>query len=180
MRSVEAELIGDRTGVRLLLASPMPKETDLERAVPQIEAVLTNLASLCTVVVMDLGDGVRPYVKPVLKACDRVIIVTEPLYPSTVIARALVDDLEAAGIGRHKIHLALVTRERTSLQQPWRQVATDLGLELAGILSPAPEQAHQAAQGGRPLIVVHPESLVSDQFQKLAEHIAINLHLVPA
>jgi len=180
LRSVEAELIGDRTGVRLLLASPMPKETDLERAVPQIEAVITNLASLCTVVVMDLGDGVRPYVKPVLKASDRVIIVTEPLYPSTVIARALVDDLEAAGIGRHKIHLALVTRERTSLQQPWRQVATDLGLELAGILSPAPEQAHQAAQGGRPLIVVHPESLVSDQFQKLAEHIAINLHLVPA
>ena len=180
LRSVEAELISDRTGVRLLLASPMPKETDLEQAVPQMEAILTNLASMCTVVVVDLGDGVRPYVKPVLKACDRVIIVTEPLYPSTVIARALVDDLEASGIGRHKIHLALVTRERTSLQQPWRQVATDLGLELAGILSPAPEQAHQAAQGGRPLIVVHPESLVSDQFQKLAEHIAINLHLVPA
>jgi Flp pilus assembly CpaE family ATPase len=95
-------------------------------------------------------------------------------------ARALIDDLEAGGISRHKIHLALVTRERTSLQQPWRQVAAELGLELAGILSPAPEQAHQAAQGGRPLIVVHPESLVADQFHKLGEHIAVNLHLVPA
>lgn len=180
LRSVEAELVGDRTGVRLLMASPHPKETDLEQAVPQIEAVLNNLASLCTVVVTDLGNGLRPYVKPILKAADRVIIVTEPLYPSTVLARDLVDDLEASGIGRHKIHLALVTRERTSLQQPWRQVATDLGLELAGILSPAPEQAHQAAQGGRPLIVVHPESLVSDQIHKLAEHIAINLHLTPS
>jgi Flp pilus assembly CpaE family ATPase len=148
--------------------------------VAQVEAVLTNLASLCNVVVLDLGDGLRPYVKPALKTADRVIIVTEPLFPSTVLAKELVEDLEASGIGRHKIHLALVTRERTSLQQPWRQVASELGLELAGILSPAPEQAHQAAQGGRPLIVVHPESLVSDQIHKLAEHIATNLHLVPA
>jgi pilus assembly protein CpaE len=180
LRSVEAELVGDRTGLRLLLASPMPRETDLEHSVAQVEAVLTNLASLCNVVVLDLGDGLRPYVKPVLKTADRVIIVTEPLFPSTVLAKELVEDLEASGIGRHKIHLALVTRERTSLQQPWRQVASELGLELAGILSPAPEQAHQAAQGGRPLIVVHPESLVSDQIHKLAEHIATNLHLVPA
>jgi pilus assembly protein CpaE len=178
LRSVETELVGDRTGVRLLLASPHPKESDLEKSVAQMEAVINNLVSLCNVVVADLGDGMRPYVKPILKLADRIIVVTEPLYPSTVIARALVDDLEASGIGRHKIHLALVTRERTSLQQPWRQVAVELGLELAGILSPAPEQAHQAAQGGRPLIVIHPESLVSDQIHKLAEHIATNLHLV--
>lgn len=177
LRSVEAELVGDRSGVRLWLASPSPKEADLENAFPQMEAVLKNLAALCTVVVLDLGDGMRPYVRPVLKMVDRVVVVTEPLYPSTVITRALVDDLEASGIGRHKIHLALVTRERTSLQQPWRQVAVELGLELAGILSPAPEQAHQAAQGGRPLIIVHPESLVSDQIHKLAEHISTNLHL---
>ena len=178
LRSVEGELIGDRTGVRLLLASPHPKETELERAVAQMEAVVNNLAAMCNVVVADLGEGLRPYVKPLLKLSDRVMVVTEPLYPSTAIARALVDDLEASGISRHKIHLALVTRERTSLQLPWRQVAIELGLELAGILSPAPEQAHQAAQGGRPLIVVHPESLVSDQIHKLAEHIATNLHLV--
>jgi pilus assembly protein CpaE len=178
LRSVETELVGDRTGVRLLLASPHPKESDLEKSVAQMEAVINNLVSLCNVVVADLGDGMRPYVKPILKMADRIIVVTEPLYPSTVITRALVDDLEASGIGRHKIHLALVTRERTSLQQPWRQVAVELGLELAGILSPAPEQAHQAAQGGRPLIVIHPESLVSDQIHKLAEHIATNLHLV--
>jgi pilus assembly protein CpaE len=180
LRSVEAELVGDRSGVRLWMASPSPKESDLENAYPQMEAVLKSLAALCNVVVLDLGDGMRPYVRPVLKLADRVIIVTEPLYPSTVITRALVDDLESSGIGRHKIHLALVTRERTSLQQPWRQVAIELGLELAGILSPAPEQAHQAAQGGRPLVLIHPESLVADQVHKLAEHIATNLHLTAA
>jgi hypothetical protein len=58
-------------------------------------------------------------------------------------------------------------------------VATDLGLELAGIISPAPEQAHQSAQGGRPLVVSHPDSLVADQLHKLTEHIIEHLQLAP-
>jgi Flp pilus assembly CpaE family ATPase len=161
----------------LLLASPKPSEGDLDQAVSQMEAVLNNLASMCTVVTIDMGDGLRPYSKAVLRMVDRVILVTEPIYPSNVLARALVEELERDGPGRQKIHLALVNRERTSLQIPWRQVASDLGLELAGIVSPAPEQAHQSAQGGRPLVVSHPDSLVADQLHKLTEQIAEHLQL---
>lgn len=179
LRSVESELVSDRTGVRLLLASPKPNEGDLDQAVSQMEAVLNNLASMCTVVTIDMGDGLRPYTKAVLRMVDRVILVTEPIYPSNVLARALVEELERDGPGGQKIHLALVNRERTSLQIPWRQVASDLGLELAGIVSPAPEQAHQSAQGGRPLVVSHPDSLVADQLHKLTEHIAEHLQLTP-
>jgi MinD-like ATPase involved in chromosome partitioning or flagellar assembly len=177
LRSVESELIGDRTGVRLLLSSPHPNEADLDQAVAQMESVLNSLATMCTVVVIDAGDGLRPYTKAVLRLVDRVILVTEPIYPSNVLARALLDELQGDGLGPGKIHLALVNRERTSLQIPWRQVATDLGLELSGIISPAPEQAHQSAQAGRPLVVSHPESLVTDQLRKLTEHIAEHLQL---
>jgi CheY-like chemotaxis protein len=177
LRSVESELLSDRTGVRLLLASPRPSQTDLDQAASQMEAILNNLASMCTVVVIDLGDGIRPYTKPILRAVDRLLIVTEPIYPSNVLARNLLDELEREGIRSEKILLALVNRERTSLQIPWRQVAGDLGLELAGIVSPAPEQAHQSAQSGRPLVVSHPESLIAEQLHKLAENIAEQLQL---
>ncbi len=114
LRSVESELVNDRTGVRLLLGSPKPKEGDLDQAVAQMEAVLNNLASMCTVVTIDMGDGLRPYTKSVLRLVDRVIMVTEPIYPSNVLARALVEELEREEIPRAKIHLALVNRERTS------------------------------------------------------------------
>ncbi len=177
LRSVESELLTDRTGVRLLLASPRPNENDLDQAVAQMEAVVNNLASMATVVVIDAGDGIRAYTKALMRLVDRVILVTEPIYPSNVLARNLVEQLDRDGIGASKIHLALVNRERTSLQIPWRQVATDLGLDLAGIVSPAPEQAHQSAQSGRPLIVSHPDSLVTDQLHKLTEHIAEHLTL---
>ncbi|MEJ2010799.1 MAG: response regulator [Anaerolineales bacterium] len=175
LRSVESELIEQPGGLRLLLASYHPRETELEQAVPQMEAVVNNLASMCNLLVLDLGSGMKPYLKPVLQLCDRIILVVEPVYPSDAIGRALLQELETGGINRRKVFLALINRVRTSLQIPWRQVEEDLGIELAGIVSPAPEQAHQASQTGSPLVVSQPDSLVSDQIRKLAESIQSHL-----
>jgi pilus assembly protein CpaE len=177
LRSIDAELTTHRTGVRLLLASSRPKETELEQAVPQMEAIVNHLATMATLVVLDLGSGLRPYVVPLGNLSDRIILVSEPIYPSNTIARNLIDELASSGIGRHKLSLALMTRERTSLQIPWQQMAADLGIELAGLISPAPEQAHQSAQNGAPLVLLHPDTLVGDQLRKLAGHIATELQL---
>ena len=178
LRSVEAELVAHKTGVRLLLAACRPKDSDLAQAVPQMEAVVRNLAVMCTTLLLDLGTGIRPYVKPILQFCDRVLLIVEPVHPTDTIARALIEDLQSSGIVRGKMALVLVTRERTSLQIPWRQIETNLGLPLAGIISPAPEQAHQASQGGTPLVILSPDSLVTDQIHKLADNIAGTLQPV--
>jgi len=175
LRSVESEIISHSVGIRVLPASFQPKETELEQAVPQMEAILNSLASMCTTLIIDLGSGLRPYIKPILRQCDRLILVVEPVFPSNIMGLTLLEELETDGISRHKISLALINRVRTSLQIPWRQVETDLGVELIGIVSPAPEQAHQASQGGMPIILSHPDSLVSDQLSKLAQGIAVHL-----
>lgn len=177
LRSVDGELINHKSGIRLLLSSPRPKEADLEQAVPQMEAIVGNLASMCTLVILDLGSGIRPYVVPLANLSDRLVLVSEPIYPSNAITRSLLEELQSSGIGRHKTSLALVTRERTSMQIPWQQVAADLGLDMAGLVSPAPEQAHQASQNGTPLVLLHPDSLVSDQIRKLSEGLAAQLQL---
>lgn len=178
LRSVEAEIVSHRSGVRVLPASYNPRETEFEQAVPQIEAVVNNLASMCTTLILDLGSSIRPYQMPTMNLCDRVILVVQPLFPSNVIAAAVLDHLLNNGLIRHKMNLALITLERTSLAIPWQQVETDLGLELAGIISPAPEQAHQASNGGNPLVITHPDTLVSDQLRKMAEYVATHLQLV--
>lgn len=175
LRSVESEVVSHNSGIRLLLASSNPKEIDLDQAVPQIEAVVSNLASMCTTLVLDLGNRFRPYVRPILKLCNRIILIVEPVYPSNIVGQEVLASLESDGIARRKIGLALVNRVRTSLQIPWRQVESDLGIELDGIISPAPEQAHQASQGGNPLLLSAPDSLVSDQIRKLAESVAVHI-----
>jgi DNA-binding response OmpR family regulator len=172
LRSVDSEIFSHKTGLRLLTSGSRPRDTELEQAIPQMEAVVSNLSAMCTTVVLDLGSGLRPQTHPLMINCDRIILVVEPIHPTNLIGQALLEELETRGIARHRISLALITRERTSLQIPWQQVSNDLGLELAGIISPAPEQAHQASQTGTPLIVLHPAGLVSDQIHKMADHIA--------
>ena len=176
LRSVESEVISHRSGIRLLLASYRSQDTKMEQAIPQMEAVVNNLAAMCTTLILDLGSGMRPYVKPLIQLCDRVILVVQPVYPSNVIARDMIDELVAGGLIRHKANIALVTRERTSLGIPWKQVEADLGIELGGIISPAPELIHQASQSNNPLVLMHRDSLITDQIHKLAEHIASHLH----
>jgi Flp pilus assembly CpaE family ATPase len=160
----------------LLLSSFHPRETELEQAVPQIEAVVSNLASMCDLLVLDLGAGLKPYTKPLLQQCTRIILIVEPIYPSDAMGRALLQELETSGINTSKVGLALINRVGTSLQVPWRQVESDLGIELAGIVSPAPEQAHQASQAGSPLVDSYADSLVSEQIRKLAESLLTYLH----
>jgi len=172
LRSVDGELVTHKSGVRLLLSSYRPRDTEMEQAVPQMEAIVRNLTVMCTTLLIDLGSGIRPHVKPILQLTDRVLLVVEPVFPTPSIARALIDDLHGSGINKTKMSLLLVLRERTSLQIPWRQVESDLALPLAGIISPAPEQAHQASQGGMPIVMMQPESLMADQLQKLAANIA--------
>jgi DNA-binding response OmpR family regulator len=175
LRSVEAEVVNHGTGIRLLLSSFHPRETELEQAVPQMEAIVNNLASLCTLLILDLGAGLKPYVKPILEICDRIILVVEPIYPSDAMGRAVLQDLETSGINRRKLNLALINRVPTSLQIPWRKVEEELNIELAGIVSPAPEQAHQASQAGNPVVISYAESLIGDQIRQLAENISKHL-----
>jgi DNA-binding response OmpR family regulator len=177
LRSVESELSDHSTGIRVLLTSARPRETELEQAIPQMEAVVRSLSTMCTLLVLDIGSGLRPHVVPLLNMSDRAVLLVEPVYPAASLARNLLDDLQHSGINRHKISLALMTRERTSLQLPWQQVESDLGIELAGLVSPAPEQAHQADQSGTPLVLLHPDALVGDQLRKLAARLATLLQL---
>lgn len=172
LRSVESELVNHTSGVRLLLGDHRPSEVELAQAVPQMQAIVDNLSALATAVLLDLGSGYPPYLGALLDHCDRLVVVMEPVYPSNRFALSLIDELEAAGFGRHRINLALVTKTRTSLGIPWRQLQSDLGVEVTGIIPPAAEQAHQAAQSGTPLVLMQPDSLVGDQIAELAESLA--------
>lgn len=172
LRSVDKEIYAHRTGLRILFSSSRPRDIEHEQFLPQIEAVIQNLSAMCTTLVLDLGSGLHPYTHTLLRQCDRILFVVEPVYPTNVIGHALIDELETRGVGRHKISLISIIKERTSLQIPWQQLSDDLGAELAGIVSPAPDQAHQASQSGTPLLVLHPAGLVSDEIKKIANHVS--------
>jgi pilus assembly protein CpaE len=172
LRSVEGEIVNHTSGIRLLVASHAPNDVELEQSVSQMEAIVTCISSMCKTVVLDLGCSMRPYVKPILKHCDRLILAVEPVFPSNVLGRSLLQELSSDGIPQEKINLALINRVRSKLQIPFRQVETEINIEMAGIVSPAPDLAYEASTNSTPLIIAHPDSLMSDQIRKLSQFLS--------
>ena len=178
LRSIEEEIVNHTSGIRLLVTSHAPIDVELEQSVSQMEAIVTHISSMCNTVVLDMGCSMRPYVKPILKLCDCLILVVEPVYPSNILGRSLLQELSSDGIPREKIYLALINRVRSKLQIPWRQVETEIDLEMAGIVSPAPDLAYEASTNSTPLILAHPDSLVSDQIRKLSKFFSQHIERV--
>jgi DNA-binding response OmpR family regulator len=179
LRSVESQLLDHSSGVRLLPASHMPGEIRLGEATPQMEAIVKNLTTLCTVLVLDLGAGFGEHIRTIVDQCDLIVLVVDPLQPTIQMAESTMAALLSNGLDDERLGVALVSRMRTSLQIPWRDAMSAIGGKLMGIISPAPEHAPQAVQSGEPLVVIHPDSLIVDQIQKIADAIAKQVEIGP-
>ncbi len=170
--SVEAELTSHTAGLRLLLASPQPRDAKYINNVENFEVITQQLTYLGKYIVIDLGTSLTPLVEKVIPLCDTIIIVVEPVPQTLAQTKSLLDDLNSMGIGSGKISVVVVNRIRTGMQLSWSQVQEQLGRNISVIFTPAPELAYQASTNNTPMILQQPESLTAQQFTKLAELVA--------
>ena len=160
------------SGVRLLLASPKPRDAQYLSALPNFEAITRHLVNLASFVVFDLGPSLTPLTDKLLNFLDEIIIVTEP-FPQTLLqTKALLEDLAFKGIGDGRIDVVLVNRVRNGLQLSWSQVQEQLGRSVLVNFTPAPELAFDASTKNSPMVAYQPDSLTAQQFMKLAEKVA--------
>jgi pilus assembly protein CpaE len=177
LRSVETQLISHSSGVRFLLASHNPSEIEMQQAVSQLHPIVSNLNSLATVLILDLGTASRSRIRSIHELCDSFVLVMEPIFPSTIIGKAMIEELIESGVNRQKLNLILVTRMRTGFQIPWRKVESYMGIQFLGSLPPAADIAHQASKSLQPMILGQPESVICDQIRKLSGQLAENMQL---
>ena len=167
--TVDAELTAHSPGLRLLLASPQPREAKYINHVENFEAIARQLMYLGKYIILDLGTSLSPMASKVVPLCDEIIVAVEPVPQTLAQSKALLDDLVDMGIGSGRISVVVVNRSRSGMQLSWSQVQEQLGRNIAVIFTPAPELAYQASTNNMPMILQQPESLTSQQFTKLAE-----------
>jgi DNA-binding response OmpR family regulator len=168
---IENDLTSHSTGLRLLLSSYQPQDAWLNNKIAESEALVQQLAYLSEVLILDLGPGLPEKTEKILPLCDSLILVTEPL-PSTVVrTRALLDRLGECGFSKGRIHITLVSRQRSEMHLSWSQVQEQLGHAVDVTFTPAPEQIYQAARASLPAVLHHPESLLSQQYAKLCDSV---------
>ncbi len=177
-RTVENELVQHSSGIRLLLSSTRPKETLLSVSPDSAAVLVRHLRSLARNVMLDLGPGLNRVSARLLQDLDQLTLAVEPNRISLAMARELLHEIEQAGMAHNRINIVLINRAQTSLQIPWQEAEQVLGHEMTAIISPAPELAFQAAEAGFPIILYQPNSIVANQFSKLAEEMGTRIRTI--
>jgi pilus assembly protein CpaE len=171
VQEIESQLVVHSSGVRLLLSSHRPGDSKYANATLHFESIARQLPFLARHVVLDLGPSFTPTIEKVLPVCNEMIIVLEPVPHTVTQSRLLLDELISGGFSDERVTAVLVNRYRSGVQLSWSQVQEQFKHNIAVIFTPANELTYQAAATGIPLIVQQPDSLTTQQFQKLAEKI---------
>ncbi len=171
-RTVENELIKHSSGLRLLLSSARPKEMQMSVNPETAAAIVAQLGMLARFVFLDLGAGLSPIAVRLLQEMDQLILAVEPNRVALALARALLQEVEQYAFSQSRAHVVLISRTQSSLQIPWQEAEQMLSHEIAAVISPMPELAFQATEANAPLILLQPNSLVANQYTKLAESLA--------
>lgn len=170
-RAVENELVTHNSGIRMLLSSMRPKESLLTPSAENAVTIVRHLGSLCPTVLLDLGAGITRLNARIIQELDQITVTVEPNRVALTIAREMIHEIEHIGLPSSRINMVLINRTQSSLQIPWQEAEQILNHEMTAIISPAPEIAFQAAESGFPIVLFQPNSVVANQFTKLAEEI---------
>lgn len=170
--AVEKELVRISYGIRLLLASPYPRDAVLMNAVDQVKAILTQLPLLAKLTMLDVGTPFFPGFDSVMDACNEAIVITEPYPVSVQRTRNLIEDLEVKGFGSNKpLQVVSINRTRADVQLSLLQIQEILKMTVSQVFPPAPEIAYQGATRNIPLLQVQIGSAVSQQYHGLADRL---------
>jgi DNA-binding response OmpR family regulator len=172
LQIVENELTSHSSGLRLLLSSYQPQDAQHTQNTEGYEAIVRFLAYLGETVLLDLGPALPLRTEKTLSLCDSIILVTEPIPTTITRTKTMIDDLVRLGFGKGRMIITMVSRQRTEMQLSWSQAQEKLGHPIDVTFTPAPEQIYQAVKANVPVIVQHPESMLAQQFYKLADQVA--------
>lgn len=170
--NVAEQLIPHDAGFRVLIASNHPRDFQLINQVSQYENLVARMASLGRFIVLDLGMGLPQFVQRLLPLINELFVVVEGIPNTITHTRALINDLIELGTDKNSIAAVLNNRVRTESQMPWAEVQEQLGHSIAATMTPAPELFAQASRLRTPAVICQPESLTSQQINKLVERVA--------
>jgi pilus assembly protein CpaE len=169
-KAIEGDLAHHQSGLRMLVSSANPRETQVEYMPDSAKAVVDQLRTLANPTILDLGAGLNPRLATVLPELDRLIIVVEPNAVALQMARGLMAEIENL-MGAGRMNVVVLNRAQSSLQTPWHEVENILGREVKAIISAAPELAFQSMENNVPMVILQPNAIVSTQFIKLADEL---------
>ena len=159
----------DRSGVRVLAGCDVPERAELV-TVPAVQQAIDHLQKQSDYVVIDAPPSFTQQVLAALDVADAAVIVTSAHLPSL---KATKQALEVIGKLSFPIERTVLVVNRTSAAGVEMDHVARFFNRKPDIVVPYTEAADDAADRGRPLTVLHPDSAASKVIRDLAARIAV-------
>jgi len=168
---VESSFVATSYGIKLLLAPSDVANLDFGGMAAKLVAIVKALSNVQGIVLLDIGTNFIPGFENICQNLQEMILLTEPQLITVRRTKNFIQNLNKANLMAGKsIDLVIYNRIRADVQMSSMQVTEELdGMPVSLLIPPAPEMANQATQRHMPLINLQPESLVSQQFARLAD-----------
>ncbi|MEA5078942.1 MAG: response regulator [Anaerolineaceae bacterium] len=169
--TVESSFVATNYGIKLLLAPSDVANLDFGGMAAKLVAIVKALSNVQGIALLDIGTNFIPGFENICQNLQEMILLTEPQLITVRRTKNFIQNLNKANLLAGKsIDLVIYNRIRADVQMSSMQVTEELdGMPVSLLIPPAPEMANQATQRHMPLINLQPESLVSQQFARLAD-----------
>ena len=159
----------DRSGVRVLAGSDVPERAELV-TVPAVQQAIDHLQKQSDYVVIDAPASFSQQVLAALDVADAAVIVTSAHLPSLKATKQAMEVLEKLS---YPVERTVLVVNRTSAAGVEMDHVARFFNRKPDIVVPYTEACDDAADRGRPLTVLHPDSAASKVIRDLAARIAV-------
>ena len=159
----------DRSGVRVLAGCDVPERAELV-TVPAVQQAIDHLQKQSDFVVIDAPASFSQQVLAAMDVADAAVIVTAAHLPSLKATKQALEVLEKLSFPHERT--VLVVNRTSSAGVEMDHVARFFNRK-PDIVVPYTEACNDAADRGRPLTLLHPDSAASKVIRDLAARIAV-------
>jgi DNA-binding response OmpR family regulator len=159
----------DRSGVRVLAGSDVPERAELV-TVPAVQQAIDHLQKQSDYVVIDAPASFSQQVLAALDVADAAVIVTAAHLPSLKATKQALEVLEKLS---YPLERTVLVINRTSAAGVEMDHVARFFNRKPDIVVPYTEACDDAADRGRPLTVLHPDSAAAKVIRDLAARIAV-------
>jgi len=159
----------DRTGVRVLAGCDVPERAELV-TVPAVQQAIDRLQMQSDYVVVDAPASFSQQVLAALDVADAVVVVTAAHLPSLKATKEALDVLDKLSYPRER--MVLVVNRTSGAGVEMDHVARFFNRK-PDVVVPYTPACDDAADRGRPLTVLHPDSAAAKVMRDLAAQIAV-------
>jgi pilus assembly protein CpaE len=162
-------LVQDRSGVRVLAGSNVPERAELV-TVPAVQQAIDRLQMQSDYVVIDAPASFSQQVLAALDVADAVVVVTAAHLPSLKATKETLEVLEKLSYPHERSVLVV---NRTSESGVEMDHVSRFFNRRADVVVPFTPACDDAADRGRPITVLHPDSAAAKVMRDLAAQIAV-------